>query len=310
MSESARPTETAPEASSLPFGLVDLGMLGVALFWGVNFPIVKYALGDMLPMTFNGLRFVLSSAAMLIVTKLLAHDLRVDRRDWGRIIFTGLIGNTMYQVFFIQGLQRTTSGNSSLLISTHPIFIALLSAAFGLERVTSRMWAGILLSFAGITLVIATGANGISVGGETLAGDAMTLAAGVSWAVYTVLARPLLRKYPPIKIATLSMICGTPILVLASIPDLLAQDWGAISWRGWGGLGYSFFFSIALAYAIYYEAIKRLGNARTGIYVNLVPVIALVTAALTIGESIHPLQVLGAAVIFAGVYLTRSGGRR
>ena len=297
-------------AHTSTFGLVDLAMLGVALFWGVNFAFVKFTLGEMLPLTFNGLRFVLASGVMVLLTRLLDGSLRVERSDWGRILFTGLIGNTLYQILFIQGLQRTTAGNSSVLVSTHPIFVALISALLGLERVTNRMWLGIVLSFGGILLVIAKGANGLSFGGETLLGDALTILAGLSWAVYVILARPLVSKYSPMRVATLTMVAGTPALLLAAIPDLLAQDWAGISLRAWGGLGYSFLFSISIAYFLYYQAMRAIGNTKTGIYVNLVPISALVTATLTLNEPIHALQILGAAIIIIGVYLARAGNGR
>jgi len=106
------------------------------------------------------------------------------------------------------------------------------------------------------------------------------------------------------------MALGTPFLLLAAIPDLMAQDWMTITWRGWAGLGYSFIFSISLAYIIYFHSVRAVGNARTAIYGNLVPVVAMIAAAITLGERIMALQVAGAAVIFGGIYLARSGGKR
>ena len=305
----AHPSAPATPASP-PFGLVDLAMLGVTLVWGLNFVVVKHTLDEMLPLTFNALRFVLSSALMASLTLLIHKNLRVRRRDLPILVLTGLIGNALYQVLFIKGLALTTAGNSSLLVATNPIFIALLTAAFGLERITPRMWLGILLSFAGIVLVIGSSGKGLGLNHATLPGDALTLLAGLCWGVYALLTRPLVRRYTPIKVTTLSMLAGTPFILLAAIPDLYAQDWSAITWRGWGGLGFSFFLSISMAYIVYSQAIRVMGNARTGIYSNLVPVVAMVAAALALGERVTGLQVAGALIILAGIYLTRAGGKR
>jgi len=306
------PAEPKPVATSAnpPFGLVDLAMLGVTLVWGLNFAVVKHTFAEMLPLTFNGLRFVLSSALMLALTLLIDKNLRVRRSDVPLIILTGLIGNGLYQILFIKGLALTTAGNSALLVATNPIFIALLTALFGLERITPRMWVGILLSFAGIVLVIGSSDKGLGINPHTLPGDALTLLAGLCWGVYALLTRPLVRRYSPIKVTTLSMLAGTPLILLAAIPDLTAQDWSAITLRGWGGLGFSFFLSISMAYIVYSKAISVMGNARTGIYSNLVPVVTMIAAALTLGERVGWLQIGGALIILAGIYLTRAGGRR
>ena len=302
-------TETERKTGGPGFSLVDLGMLGAVLAWGLNFVVVKYALLEMEPLAFNGLRFLLGSGFMALTTYLWEGDLSVKRRDVGRFLITGIVGNTIYQILFIYGLNYTTAGNSSLLVATNPIFVALISGLLRLEKISKGMWLGIILSFTGMVIVIANGPSGLSLGSETIRGDALTLVAGLCWAVYAVLARPLTQRYSSLKVSTFCMLAGTPGLLLAGIPSLVNQDWAGISWRGWGGLVYSFLFSISLAYIAYTKAIGTLGNARTGIYSNLVPVIAMIAAALFLGDALNPWQVVGAVVILTGVYLTRSGGK-
>jgi drug/metabolite transporter (DMT)-like permease len=298
------------KSSNPPFGAVDFAMLGVVLIWGGNFPIVKYALNEMLPLTFNGLRFALSTVFSLLLLVVLYRDLRIERGDWRRLLLLGLIGNTAYQILFIKGLQITRAGNSSLLVATNPIFIVLLSAALGTERISKRIWAGVLLCFVGIFVVITNSGKAFGIDQQTINGDLLTLAAAVCWASYAVFSRPLLARYPPVKLSAFTMLMGTPFILLAAIPDFVAQDWSAITWRGWLGLTYSFSLSISIAYIIYYQAIRVVGNARTAIYGNLVPVVALIVAAITLHERITPLQVVGAAIILAGIYLTRAGSKK
>lgn len=297
-------------SASPPFGLVDIALVGVALVWGFNFALVKYTLSEMRPLTFNGLRFLLASALTLFLLFLVERNLGVDKRDWGRLLLLGLIGNTAYQIFFIKGLELTKAGNSSLLIATNPIFIALLTALLRLDCITRQMWIGILLSFGGIAVVIASPGKELGMAPSTLPGDGLTLLSAICWAIYAVLSRSLLQRYSALKLSALTMFTGTPFLLLAAVPDMVAQDWTVISWRGWTGLTYSFVLAISLAYIIYFRAVQVVGNARTAIYGTLVPAVAVVASALTLGERITPLQIVGAIVILVGVYLTRVGGRR
>jgi drug/metabolite transporter (DMT)-like permease len=282
-------------------------MLGVILIWGVNLPVTKFTLDEMGPLAFNGLRFIGSSALNLLLVWIIYKDLRVARRDWGRILFIGLVGVALHQILFIKGLQLSRAGNSSLILATVPLFVALFSALGGQELITTRLWAGILFSFAGIALVTVSSGSALGLASSTLGGDLLTLLAAITWAAYAVLSRPLLARYPPVKLTALTMAVGTPFLVLAGIPEMLHQDWSAVTWRGWGGFVFSFVLSLSLASIVYYYAIQVVGNARASVYQNLVPVVALASSALLIKERIAPLQLAGAVVILLGIYLARSG---
>jgi len=185
-SQTAQPRSASRTSSVAPrFGPTDMAMLAVVLIWGLNFPLVKYALREMLPLTFNGLRFVLSSALTLGLVLLSEKSLHVARRDWGRLVLLGLVGNTVYQIFFIKGIAITKAGNSALLIATNPIFVALLSGLWGGGRLTRRTWLGIALSFVGMFLVIANSGSEFGLDTSTFAGDGLALLAAICWAIYT-----------------------------------------------------------------------------------------------------------------------------
>lgn len=293
-------------SAALPLGLVDLAMLAVVLIWGGNFVLTKWTLSEVRPLAFNGLRFVLSSTLLLSLVALTEKGLHVEKRDWPRLILLGLVGGTLHQIFFIVGLDLTRAGNSSLLLSTNPIFIALLSALLGFERITRRMWLGIALSFGGIALIVANSGQGLGIHRQTLLGDGITLLSALCWAIFAVLSRPLVRRYQPLKVTALTAAVATPFLVLAGLPELLTQDWTAVTWRGWAGLLASTILSLSLAYVIYFQAVRVIGNARTAVYDNLVPVVALGLAALVLGETPNLWQLLGAAVILIGVFLARA----
>jgi drug/metabolite transporter (DMT)-like permease len=308
-------TRTASKLPSLKaaggtLGLIDLMLLAMVLIWGINFTVVKAALAEMTPLSFNSIRFLLASALTLLLLKLIEGDVGFAKGDWWRLLGLGLIGNTCYQLLFINGIDRTTAGNSALLLATTPIFVSLIGAAFGIERVGKLAWMGVLFSFAGIFVVIVGSGKELSLARETITGDVLTLVGAAAWSLNTVLSKPMLSRYSALKLTALAMLAGTPFIVLFSIPQLLAQDWAAVSWRGWLGLFFSGSMAIALGYIIWNSGVSKVGGTRTSVYSNLPPVIATIFAWLILGEAITAFTVVGAAMIFLGIYLTRKSGQR
>ncbi len=291
------------------FSLIDLVLLGMAFIWGVNFSVVKISLAEMSPLAFDSLRFTLASVLTLSVLKLIEGDVGFAREDWWRLTGLGIVGNTFYQLFFITGINLTTAGNSSLILATTPIFVSIMGTVLGLERLGKWAWLGIFLCFGGIAAIVLCSGQELSLVGGTMLGDLLVLGGAVCWSAYTVLGKPLMKRYSPLKVTTMAMLSGTFFLDLCSIPALLAQDWAIVSWKGWLGLAFSGSMGIALAYIIWNMGVGKVGGARTAVYSNLVPVVGLITAWLTLGEHIFLLQIVGAVVIFVGIYLTRSGRR-
>jgi len=280
------------------------------LVWGINFSVVKIALTDLSPLSFNSLRFVLASLFLLILLWILERDLSFRREDVGRLVLLGFIGNTLYQLCFINGIALTTAGKSSLIYGTTPIFVALLSSVLGVERVRRKVWQSVILSFIGVFLVVQGAGGTLIITDSGWMGDLLILAATICWSTYTVLSRPLLQRYTPLKLTTLTMVMGTLPLVLVSIPSLKEQNWGSVSLQGWLCLTYSFCFAIAIGYIIWYTGVSRIGTARTALYENLIIIIALAVAWLFLHERMTPLQTLGAALVLVSLYLVTRGHAR
>lgn len=287
--------------------VTDLGMLAVVLIWGSNFSVVKVALLHFSPLAFNAARFGIATILILLIMRLAGESLRLESRDLLPVLFLGLCGHTLYQVLFINGLAYTSPSNASLLMATSPIFVAIYGRILRIERSNRLVWAGIALSFSGIVLVIAGGGAGIHLGAQTVLGDLMVLGAAMLWAAYTTLSKPLLIRHSPLKLTAVTMLAGTVPLVLLSTPQLLAQNWQAIPAPAWGSLAYSTLLAVVLAYILWYTSVQRVGNARTSIYSNLLPVVGIVVAWIFLGDRLAPLQAAGAVVVLAGIVLTRRG---
>lgn len=284
----------------------DLLMLSVSLIWGINFSVLTVVLQSMTPLAFNGLRFSLATLVMLLILIWRGESFRMARRDVLPIFLLGVVGHTLYQVVFITGMARTTPANASLLMATSPIFVVVYGAVLGIERPNHWTWIGILLSFLGIVLLIG-GGGGVSLDAATLLGDLLVLIAAMLWAAYTTGSKPLLARYTPLKLTTLSMVAGAVPLVIICIPQLRAQDWSAVGPGAWAGVFYSAVFSVVLAYLAWYTSVQRVGSARTAVYSNLTPVIAILVAWIALGQALAPIQIAGALVVLSGVMLTRRG---
>lgn len=287
----------------------DLGLLAVAAIWGVNYPVVKAVLGVLDPMALNALRFPMAAAAMALVAGRMPGP-RLERGDQAGLLLLGLLGNVVYQMTFIRGVDATLAGNASLILATSPVWTVLLSAAAGHEEPNGAVFLGSAVTLGGMALVVLGGGHALGWGSQTLRGDALMIAAAVLWALYTVSSGRYVRKYGAIRVTAWTLWIGTPVLVLLGLPALVATPWRAVPPWAWGGVAYAGILSVGVAYVLWYRGIQRLGNSRTALYSNLVPVAALLTAWAWLDEVPTELQVGGASVILAGISLARWGHRR
>jgi drug/metabolite transporter (DMT)-like permease len=295
----------------------------MAVIWGTNFSLIKSASRELDPQAFNAVRMAVASVAFLLVmgaarlwpapragetpqadaSPIFRSAAPLTVHDWFRLAGLGVVGHVLYQFLFIGGLSRTSVANSSLMLATTPVVIAVVSAALGYERIGRMHWLGAAVSTAGLYLVVG---RGFTLGGERMAGDLMMLGAVSCWALYTLAARPLMSRHSPVAVTGLSMALGTVVYVAAVWPKVHAVAWREVSGLTLGLLVYSALFALCLSYTIWYVAVRQIGSARTAAYSNLIPVVAMASAVLFLGEPTESRKLLGAAAVLAGVALTRA----
>jgi drug/metabolite transporter (DMT)-like permease len=283
--------------------LTDLTMILVVLIWGANFTVVKLALNDLPPLAFAALRF--SGAALLLW---LIMRVREGRRplppgSLRKLIWVGLVGNTIYQIGFTYGLKLTTAANASLLISTTPALVAGFGMLLGIERIRRTGAFGIALAITGVALILS--AQGLHLGGDQLLGDLLLLGCALSWTIYTLGVRTLVTGLSPLAITTWTMVTGVPGLLLLGLPDLLRLEWAAVSAGAWAGLAYAMLLGIVVAYVLWNQSVRVAGSNRTAIYGCAIPLVATLVAWPVLGEAPTWLQGVGALLIISGVLLTR-----
>lgn len=288
------------------FGKTDVLMLLAILFWAVNFSFLKIVFREMEPLAFNGLRMLLASLLLVLICLFSGESLRVDRKDFWKLVGLGVIGNTLFQIAFMCGLDLTTASNSSIIIALTPVSIALLSYFLKHEKIHPAAWVGIVISFVGFYLVISSQYGVLQFSYKSLLGDILIFTGNIFWALFTVFSWPMLKRFSPLKLTTLTMVFGTVFYIPFCIRDTLNTDFYALSIRAWAILVYSAVFSLVIPYIIWFLSVKRIGNSKTAIYDNLIPVLTILFAYFMIEERITLIQAIGALVIFAGVYLTRA----
>ena len=316
MTESVGPPVAVVDSSARPsFGLTDLLLLTMAAIWGINFVVVKYATGIFNPIAFTGLR-VATVAVFLVLVAVVRNAQegegrrrtllqRVNRADILRLMMLGVLGNGLYQLFFVNGVSRTRAGNAALIVGAAPAFIALVARARGLERVRRRILFGVGLSVVGVGLVIVGSAKSTA-GQTTLLGSVLVFFGVLSWSLYTILLQPLTKRVDVFTLSATTMVGGAIPLLLASGPAIISTDWSRVGVGGWLALLYSSIISMGVAYLFWYRGLRVLGPTRTSVYSNLQPIIALLVAWAFLGENPTAFQGVGAATIIAGVFMTRA----
>ena len=286
--------------------------MAVVLIWGLNFAIIKVPLEVAPPFVVNLLRFVVSLVVLgaLHVSqsrKRGVSPLATFQIGRWRVVGIGLLGIAIYQVGFILGVDRVTAGMGALLIASSPMWTVLTGHLMGIDRLRPAGWAGIGLGLLGVGLVT-LGRPEARLGGDT-SGVVLMLLAAFAWGLYTTLARPVLdRGASPVGLTFWGIVISFPILVALAAPDIADTPWDRLGVWEWAAIVFSGGLSTGLAYGIWNAAVKAVGPSKTAAFSNLVPFVGLGAGAVLLGEPIRALQVVGGALIVAGVVVARRFG--
>ncbi len=299
--------------------LIDGLLVLMVLIWGVNYSVIKRAFSEIPPQPFNALRLTIASSVFLAaigvarrrasrrpgaVPSVFFTPAAISVRDRWDLAWLGLVGHFVYQFCFVNGVDQTSVSNAALIIGATPVAVAVVSALFGRERIAALHWLGAAVSITGLYFVIGHGAE---FGGRTFRGDLFIMASVSCWVAYTLGAGRLILRHSPLFVTGMTMAIGGVPYVAATLPQLFAMDWGAVSAWTWVSLVLSALLALNVAYLIWYMGVQKIGAARTSMYSNLVPIVAMTVAALWLGEPLGRPKILGAIAVLSGVFLTRLG---
>ena len=283
--------------------LAEIGVLAVMVLWAANFIVVKSAVAQLPPVGFTFLRFTLASLTLLVLLRWREGSIGLPRRDLIAILGLGAVGFGAYQILWTTGLTTVPAGDSALLIATTPVLVALLSVVARSDVLTPVKLAGVVISFVGVVVVIGSG-PGFTLG-NSIAGEAITLAAAVCWSAYTAFGAPFVRRHSPLRATAWATVSGTLVLAPLAVVQLASMDRIPLGLDVLGAILYSGMLAAGVSNVIVLNGVKVVGPTRTAALQFLVPALAVVLAFVFLREEIRPGQVLGGAIILGGVLITR-----
>lgn len=280
---------------------VELSLLLTVFFFGTNFVAVKLVVEVVPPFLFAATRFTFAGLLLFLLLRLTEPESRLKRSDFLPVFGLGVIGITFTQSVFTVGVSLTTAANTALIYSTAPVWGMLLGFFLALERPRLSGVAGVVLCLIGVGTVVY---GGLELSGTSLLGDILILAAAICWGSYTMLSIGLLRRYSPLAVAAYPMVLGGLAAFPLALLDLRV-DVASMSGTVWFAALYSTLCSSAFGFAAWQQGVSRVGANRVLVYQYLVAITGVTAGVILLGESFGPQQILGAAVVLAGVYLAR-----
>jgi len=274
-----------------------------ALIYGVTFTIAK----DVMNLNIPSYAFVLMrvSGAMLVFWLLsffFPYE-KVEKRDYLKLFAAALFGIAINMTSFLTGLSYTSPISASVLMITTPIFVMIFSFIFLKNPINLYKILGVFLGMAGATFLIFYGKTIGSQGSNPQLGNALVALNAVSYAIYLIIAKPILKKYNPITFAKWLYTFGFLLVLPFSISEFLQLNWEAISLSIHFKIAFVVFFSTVLTYLFNLNALKALKPTTMSVFIYLQPLIASIFAIFVDADQLSLVKAISAALIIIGVYL-------
>lgn len=306
MAKSLKPA-SGPAGSAVDWtcGVLYVKLVLTAVFWGGTFVAGRIVAEQMGPFSAAFLRFVVATGFLILFLSRSAMPIpRVGLRLFVSLTFLALTGVFAYNALFFSGLKTVTAGRASLIIATNPAFIALFSWVFFRERLHRFKILGIVLSITGAFVVLSHGDFSAILREGLGRGELLIFGCVLSWVSYSLAGKTVMKHLPPLATVTCACFLGAILLFPPAFAEGLVDKLPTFSALAWLSLFYLGFFGSALGFIWYYEGIRTLGPSRAGVFINIVPISAIILAALLLQESVDIFLGIGAAITVTGVTLT------
>ncbi len=286
-----------------------ISLLLVNIIYGANYTIAKGIMPDIVkPSGFIMIRVLGATSLFWLVQR--AFKEIPQRKDMHKFAIAGLFGVASNQLLFFNGLNLTSPLNAAIIMTTAPILVLLISFFFGIERLSVKRISGMVLGLIGSMLLIRN-----SIGDQSLVtsweGDLMIFFNALSYSIYLVYVRPLMKKYKPITVITWVFTFGLIFVLPFGWHQMMEVQWSVIGRKEWLSIGFVVLFTTFLTYLLNVFALKTVRSSVASIYIYLQPIIALMFSFIfywyQVYDNIQPtislLKVVCALMIFTGVYL-------
>ena len=293
-----------PKGAELSRTGVYIKLALVAAIWGSTFVAGRVVSAEMsAPFAALG-RFLIATVTLLLLLLVIERGFpKLSARQWLLFVLLGAIGVAAYALLYMYALQTVTASRGSLIMALIPAGTLLGGAMFLHEPLTRPRILGVALALLGVAVDLGNG-NPLALVTDPIGrGEVAMFGCVVAWTGYTLLGKRVMGGgISPLAATTCSALTGTAILavVCAFAGDLALP---LASWKGWLALAFMGVLGTALAYVWFYDGVKVIGPARTAVFINLVPVVAITLGVLLLGEELHASMIIGAALVITGVWI-------
>lgn len=286
-----------------------LKLLAAITVWGGSFIATKIAVGQVSPVTVVWLRFLIG----LLILGWFAwrrQELAIPSlRDGLDFLLLGFLGITLHQWLQSSGLITSEASTTAWIVSTTPVFMALLGWLFLKERLTPVIVGGIVTATLGVLLVVSKGRfGGLFSGGFGRPGDILILISAPNWAIFSVMARPALQRHSAIKVTFYTLLFGWLLTSAQFAAGARWSEFSQLNLAGWASVGFLGVFCSALAYIFYNDGLQALPASQVGAFLYFEPLVATLVAAAILSEQIVWASLGGGALILLGVWLVNRRG--
>jgi drug/metabolite transporter (DMT)-like permease len=279
-----------------------VALLAANVIYGINYSVAKAVMPDHIkPLALVSLRSVIA-ALLFWITSLFIPREKVNHKDLLYLFGCSFFGVVINQIFFLAGLNLTSPINSSILISTNPIFAFVFAAFILKEKITFLKGSGLAIGLTGVLILILQ--NGTpDIGSSTFIGDVITLINTISWAFYTVIIKRMLEKYHPVTVMKWTFLFGMLTTIPAGYNQWSTMNWITIPLMDILGIGFVVVFATYLGYLLISFGLRRLSPTIVSTYTYTQPIIAAYLSIIMGQDQLDFVMVVSALLIFTGVFV-------
>ena len=283
-----------------------LEALFAVVVWGASFIATKVALREVSPITIIWLRFGMGVIVLGLLVARRRQFALPKYKDLGYFSLLGFLGVTFHQWLQSNGLVTAQASTTAWIVSTTPVFMALLGWLILKEGLGWLRATGIAIAALGVLMVVSHGDwSSISAGRFLTTGDVLIMLSAPNWAIFSVLSRRGLQQNPPARMMFFVMSVGWLFLSLLLLTGPGTSEIGRLQWDGWVAIGFLGIFCSGLAYVFWYDALQEIPAGQLGVFLYLEPLVTVLVAALLLNEAILLSSLLGGFLILAGVWIVQ-----